>query len=156
MTTLTLTVKDLGIGAALQSMTAQLRDMTPINKAIGARLERNINMRFDTKTDPSGKAWAPWSKDTADERKAEGRGNLLEYTGRMRDSLTYFADNSGVEIGFGVDYAKYHEQLTQGSASLPKRAMLFHNGQLSESDLNDALFVAMRSFKKQLKLESTP
>lgn len=156
MATLTVTVKDVGIGAALQAMAARLRDMTPVYAAIGRKLESNVNMRFDTKTDPSGRAWAPWSQATKDARAAEGRGNLLEYTGRMRDSLAYLATATDVSIGFGVDYAQYHEQTTPGTGHLPKRAMLFDDGKLSENDMNDAFAVAVRAFKKHLKLENTP
>lgn len=111
-------VHDLDIGALLQSMHAQLRDMTPVNRAIGGVLERNVNLGFDTKTDPGGRAWAAWAQSARAARLREGRGNLLEYTGRMRDSLTHLADARGVEVGFGVNYARYHEQLASGAATL--------------------------------------
>ena len=128
--------------------------MQPVFKAIGTNLESNINLRFDTKTDPNGMAWKPWSEYTKKKRKKQGRGVLLEFTGRMRDSLTFLADNEGVEVGFGVDYARYHEQVTPGKNILPKRAMLFGTpGKLSEPDLNAVMAVAMRAFKKNLKIE---
>lgn len=146
-----ITVTDVGVSAALRAMMAQLSDLTPIYKAIGSKLERNVNLRFDTKTDPAGKAWAAWAPSTAAARKQEGRGTLLEYTGRMRDSLTFLADGTGVEVGFGVDYAKFHEQLTPGEGHLPQRAMLALNGELSQGDLDDALSAAMTALRKNLK-----
>jgi phage gpG-like protein len=152
---LTVTVTDTGVSLALQRMSARLRDMTPVFAAIGSRLERNVHMRFDTKTAPSGRPWAAWSPETADERARSGRGTLLEYTGRMRDSLTYQASATGVEVGFGVDYAQYHEQLTPaGKGALPKRAMLFDDGKLSDADLNDAMKAALSAFRKQLRLQT--
>ena len=154
---ISVSVRDLGLGAQLQSMQRLLANMAPVYKAVGATLECNVNLRFDTKTDPDGSAWAPWAKRTAAARKREGRGTLLEYTGRMRDSLTYLADAQGVEVGFGLAYAKYPEQRTPGVGGLPRRAMLFgRNGRLSDSDLLDAMGAAKRAFKKQLNLQGTP
>lgn len=141
------TVTDTSVMAALGAMHKLLRDTTPVMRAIGRKLESNVNVRFDTKTAPDGQPWKPWAPSTAKARAREGRGTLLEYTGRMRDSLTFNADRTSVEVGFGVAYAKFHE---------PYRPMLFDNGNLSNDDLNDVMAVALRAFRKQLKLESGP
>lgn len=151
MTTVSVGIADAGLGTVLQAMAAQLADMTPVYKAIGRKLESNINLRFDTKTDPSGKPWAPWAESTKEARQSEGRGNLLEYTGRMRDSLTYVLTSDSVEVGFGVEYAQYHEQLSLSQKGLPKRAMLFDGGKLSATDTEDVLAAAMKALEKQLK-----
>lgn len=145
------TVRDQGVGLALQRMTAALQDMRPVYKAIGAKLERNAHLRFDLKEAPSGAAWVPWAPSTAAARKAEGRGTLLSYTGRMQASLTFLASASQVEVGFGVPYAAAHEF---GTKRTPARPLLLDRGNLSNSDLNDALDVAMRAFRKQLKLQA--
>lgn len=152
---LKVTTTDKGLGLALRRMVALLGPggMKPVYTAVGSKLESNVHQRFDTKTDPSGEAWESWSAGTAAKREEEGRGTLLEYTGRMRDSLTFVADAQGVEVGFGVDYASYHEQVEPGDGRMPQRAMLFDDGDLSEEDKNDALAAAMRAFKKQLKLQ---
>jgi phage gpG-like protein len=138
------TVQDKGIGMALATMTKLLSgQMAPIYRAVGSKVESNVHVRFDTKSDPDGKPWAEWSQPHAAKRKKEGRGTILEYTGRMRDSLTYVADNEGVEVGFGVDYAQWNE---------PTRHMLFSaHGGLSEEDKNDALNAAMKALRRQLK-----
>jgi len=96
---------------------------------VGAVLESRINRRFDTKTDPTGAAWAPITETTKqfwtllhggpkgrarkpgkEDWKAFGRGDiassqtmpgsLLERTRAMRGSLAHNADDSGVEVGF--------------------------------------------------------
>jgi phage gpG-like protein len=148
---LTVTVHDAGLGLALTRMTALLRNMQPVYRAIGARLESNAHIRQDTHTAPDGTAWAAWAPATARARAASGRGTLLSYTGRMRASLTHFADNQGVEVGFGVAYAVPHET---GTRHMPKRALLFDNGHLSNDDSNDALKAAMAAFRKQLPLQT--
>jgi phage gpG-like protein len=139
-------VTDRGVGLALRRMTALLGDMTPISEAVGSRLERNINLRFDTQTGPDGSAWKQWAPSTAKARAAEGRGTLLQYTGRMRASLTHLADNDGVEVGFGVGYAVFAEFMS--------RPLLFDDGQLSDEDSNDALKAALQAFRKQLRLQA--
>ena len=146
-------VTDHGVQLALARFRAALRNTRPVMQAIGAKLDRNVNLRFDTKTDPARQAWTPWSAETAAARAREGRGTLLEYTGRMRDSLTHLADSDSVEVGFGVDYAQYHET---GGRHLPQRPLLLNNGSLSQKDWDDALKVAMTAFRRQLRLENTP
>lgn len=152
MTAVFVSITDVNVGKTLQAMRAQLSSMEPVYKAIGTKLESNINLRFDTKTDPAGKAWAPWSEYTKKKREKQKRGTLLEFTGRMRDSLTFIADNEGVEVGFGLEYAKYHEGLTKGKGIIPKRAMLFDNGQLSATDATDVIAAAMGAIQKKLNL----
>ena len=148
---LTVTVRDAGIGLALNRMTAMLRNMQPVYRAIGAKLESNVHIRMDAFKAPDGKAWAAWAPATAKARAASGRGTLLSYTGRMRASLTHFADNQGVEVGFGAAYAVFHET---GTKRMPKRPLLFDNGRLSSDDMDDALKAAMSAFRKQLQLQS--
>ena len=149
--TLTVTVQDAGLGLALTRMTALLRDMRPIYRPMGAKLEQNVHIRMDTFRAPDGTAWAVWAPATAKARAASGRGTLLSYTGRMRASLTHFADSQGVVVGFGVAYAVPHET---GTKHMPKRALLFDNGNLGKDDLDDALKAAMAAFRKQLPLQT--
>ncbi len=150
---LKVTLEDKGLLVVLARMQATLKDTSPVMKAIGRKLESNINVRFDTKTAPDGSAWAPWAESTAAARAHEGRGTLLEYTGRMRDSLAFIADNSSVEVGFGVPYAKHHEH---GTKRMPARPVLFHNGQLAQGDLDDAVSAALSAIKRQFNKESAP
>ena len=95
-------------------------------QAIGAVMERNINFRFDTKTDPAGNKWLPLADSTkalyAKKYKDKVPGSLLERTRRMRDSLSYDPGEVSVEVGFGVPYALYHETGTR--RGLPRRQLL--------------------------------
>lgn len=145
---LRLTVQDAGVYGLLSRLQSQLRDMTPVYKAMGSKLERNVQVRFDTKEDPNGNPWKAWAPSTAAARAREGRGTLLEYTGRMRASLTHLATNQSVEVGFGVPYAVYHEE---------SRPLLFadQNG-LSDDDMRDAMDAAQRAFRRALKLQNGP
>lgn len=95
-------------------------------ETLGALMERNINFRFDTKTDPAGNQWLPLAASTkaAYEKKYKGKvpGSLLERTRHMRESLSSDPGDVSVEVGFGVPYAIYHETGTR--RGLPRRQLL--------------------------------
>lgn len=106
--------------AELAALEDRLTNLEPLLTLIAAELEQNAHLRFETKRDPDGEAWRPWSEATREAREEEGRGTLLEYTGRMRDSLATAVGESFVEIFLGVPYAAKHEK----GEGVPRRAML--------------------------------
>jgi phage gpG-like protein len=140
-------VEDTAIQAYMQRLRGRLSNMRPVMEDIGAALESAINIRFDTKQDPSGASWAPLAPSTrkayarADRRPARGggvevarRGTLLERTGLMRASLTHEASADQVEIGFGRPYAEWHET---GTARMPRRGLLSANPDTGELGADD-------------------
>ncbi|MBX3589075.1 MAG: phage virion morphogenesis protein [Ramlibacter sp.] len=94
--------------------------------AIGAQLEGNVNLRFDTKTDAAGNAWAPVSPNTPliweSIHGSPLPGTLLERTRLMRGSLAHNPSNDSVEVGFSAPYAGYH---VTGTTRMPRRDPLF-------------------------------
>lgn len=141
---MSVTVDRAALDRALQDALKALRDTRPVMRAIGRVLESNVEIRFDTKTAPDGSAWKPWAKSTAKQRAKEGRGTLLEYTGRMRASLAVNVQKNEVEIGFGVPYAQFVEVT---------RPVLLDKGQLGKEDADDVMDAALKSIKKQMRLE---
>lgn len=116
--------KDDPIGQLLR----RLADVRPALEAIGTELESRVANRFESRTDPSGAAWAPWAPSTAATYPANGRGQILERYGDMMSSLNWQADDKGVLIGFGAAasragdvYATYHEF---GTTQMPRRGLL--------------------------------
>jgi phage virion morphogenesis protein len=110
---------------------------------IGARMEANVQARFDSKRAPDGTAWLPIAASTraSYEAKYKGKipGSLLERTRRMRDSLSYQAGDVSVEWGFSVPYAAWHEL---GTMRMPRRQLLADDpiaGTLGERDREDVL-----------------
>lgn len=138
-----ITIVDNGVIAALGRARNALASKRKFHKAAGAVLEKRQQQRFDTKTAPSGRDWAKWSPATAAARAKEGRGTLLEYTGKLRDSLAYTASETGMTIGFGVPYAG-------NVASL--RPLLFENGRLAKPDESAVLAAALEVLRKQMRL----
>lgn len=128
--TFQITVQDEQLRAVVADAIAQLEQPRPLYDAIGAVMEMNVSIRFDTRTDPAGRAWEPLSALTpkfyaltttkAGQRKApgkEGWADLRETkksikpdqnggqatlirTGQMRDSLSHQATDDFVAIGF--------------------------------------------------------
>jgi len=142
---MTITVDSRALTQVLNDSLASLRDTKPVMRAIGRVLESNVQIRFDTKTAPDGSEWKPWAPSTAKARAKEGRGTLLEYTGRMRASLAVNVDKNRVEIGFGVPYAEFVEKV---------RPVLLDGGQLGAEDADDVMDAAMKAIKKQMRLET--
>lgn len=140
-------VQDYALLEAVVALKAALKNPTPAYKKVGAYFEKEVNIRFDTKTGPDGTAWQKWAESTQEARDKEGRGTLLEYTGRMRDSFTYNANEKGVDVGFGVIYALFHEL----GAGVPARPMLLDGGKLATQD-EAAVFAILQRFIKNAPL----
>lgn len=133
-------------------------------EAIGARLKSNVEMRFETKTDPNGQAWAPLSDRTPElywtiDKERRGKlkkdaagaymfpampGSLLQRTGLMLQSLSYTATSDTLDLGFARPYAIYHETGTKRNEKpfMPRRGMLFGDpkqGRLGDGDRQDVI-----------------
>jgi phage gpG-like protein len=129
MATISLQFDDADAQRKLSSAVQQLEHPQPLMEAIGRVLRGNIERRFDTKTDPTGAAWAPITETTKqfwtllhggprgrarkpgkEDWKAFGRGDiaasqtmpgsLLERTRAMRGSLTHNSSDLAAEVGF--------------------------------------------------------
>lgn len=102
-----------------------LRHPQELMEMIGARMEANVQFRFDVKKDPAGNDWLPISAKTKAiyEKKYKGNipGSLLERTRHMRSSLTSNAGDVTVEVGFGDPKAIYFET---GTRRMARRQLL--------------------------------
>lgn len=126
---LTVTVTSKPVDDLLTKLLGQMGDLTPAMQGIGQELNSRISGRFETRSDPMGKAWAPWAESTRENYPKDGRGLLLERYGDMLKSLNFQADSSSVRVGFGAVaskagdvYAAYHEW---GTVKMPRRGLLF-------------------------------
>jgi phage gpG-like protein len=115
--------QDSGVLPFVERLINKLEDLSEEFDEIGALIVSRVQTRFDLKQDPDGNPWDPWAPSTARERAREGRGTLLEYTGRLRSSYTHSATRDGVEIGSSVPYAGYMEEGVD-SRHIPARHML--------------------------------
>ena len=142
----------------LSALQAKLGDLTPAMNSIGMEMESRISRRFETRTDPDGKAWKPWKAatirsyprpGTATARRygRSGHGSLLDRFGDMLAGLSYHADKTSVRIGFDRPYAKWHEV---GTSRMPRRGLLASsNGRLSDADASHILALLERYLKEK-------
>ena len=116
---------------------------------IGSAIKGRISGRFETQTDPNGQAWHPWAESTdkyyprpgskaAAKAGKVGNGRLLDRystngTGLL-GTLNYQAGQAEVVVGFGVDYAAYHEY---GTRKMPRRGLIFANPQSETLSADD-------------------
>lgn len=158
MTTLTIKLDGDGeIARRLDEVIGSLSRPGPMMAAIGARLEANINLRFETKTDPTGAPWAPispltsqfyalngagdpgaskpskerWGAFRRGELQADLPGSLLERTRLMRQSLAHNPSDFAVEIGMSraTPGGKWQVPMLHefGTRSMPRRGLLTAN-----------------------------
>lgn len=145
---LTITVDSKPVSDMLEKLSRRMSNLQPAMHDIGVGLETRVSGRFETRTDPLGKAWAPWAESTRENYPDDGRGLLLERYGDMLNSLNSKSDSTSVRIGFGAVasksgdvYATYHEFRTE---TMPRRGLLFADpeaGTISPDDEQTVLDV---------------
>lgn len=131
---LAITVDDKAFRSSLDAIHRGMSDLTPVMQSIGMEMESRISGRFESRTDPSGNAWAPWAQSTVDNYPEDGNRRLLDRYGDMLSSLSHQADATSVRVGFGQPYAAFHEW---GTKHMPRRGLLFADpdaGTLSPDD----------------------
>ena len=129
-----ITTDDSAFRASLEQLKRRLGNLKPVMQSIGMKLESRISGRFESRTDPSGSAWAPWAQSTLDSYPDDGNRRLLDRYGDMLASLNHQANATSVRVGFGQTYAAFHEF---GTDSMPRRGLLFADpdaGTLAEDD----------------------
>ena len=125
---------DSAFRASLDQLKRRLGNLTPVMQSIGMELESRASGRFESRTDPSGNAWAPWAQSTVDSYPEDGNRRLLDRYGDMLASLSHQADATSARVGFGQPYATFHEW---GTEHMPRRGLLFADpdaGTLAEDD----------------------
>lgn len=139
-------IDDRELMAALNRAIAVLSNPQPIYQDIADKLEANAQLRFETKTDPTGARWQPLKPATLAKKK--GVGSLLIETNRLRASLATNVGPDYIEIGTSraTDGGQWqigflHET---GTRRMPRRGILLANadtGTLGAEDEADMLAI---------------
>ncbi len=126
---------------------------------LAARLEGNIQERFDTKRDPDGKPWAPLAPATValydrldtirrgrNAGQVQRRGTLLERTRQMRQSLASNSGDNYAEVGMSrlSDGGKWSIPLLHetGTKRMPRRGIFFSDPDTGDLGLEDETMLA--------------
>lgn len=103
-------VDDHDIAGGIRRLVAAGADLTPVMAEIGDALMFSTQRRFDTKSGPDGRPWAPFAPSTLRRMPARRRpAELLRDSGRLASSLTAASDGTAVEVGTNVIYAGIHQ-----------------------------------------------
>jgi phage virion morphogenesis protein len=132
-------VDSSAVEQALRRLQAAVGDLEPAMADIAATLWERVGERFETRTDPVGKAW--------EEKKNKAPATLID-SGHMLGSLTRHADSRHAMVGFGQPYAAYHEF---GTKKMPRRGLLFadpEKGELAPDDEKAILDAVLDHLKK--------
>ena len=141
---LNIDVNDKALLDVLRPAMEQLENPTPLLERMGGVLEMNVQLRFESQTDPDGVAWPGLAESTkqayAYKYKDGIPGSLLNRSQPGgRDSLAAQVTDEVLEVGFGEEHMGWHETGTK-DGSLPRRGMLLSNwrtGELGAGDRND-------------------
>lgn len=137
-------VKSDTITPYLERLRARAGDLRQPLDEIGAALETRISGRFETESDPTGAPWAPWAESTRESYPDDGNGRILDRYGDMLASLNHQVDGDSVLVGFGQDYAAFHEF---GTERMPRRGLIFEDpeaGTLASDDEQAVLDILER------------
>jgi phage virion morphogenesis protein len=141
---ITINIDDRSVLDALQALRGRVEDMRPTFDEIGMEIETRVSARFETQRDPAGRPWAAWAPSTRKSYPKAGNGRILDRMGDMMGSLLHQADKDGVTIGFGKDYAIYHEF---GTKKMPRRGLMMEDPnarRLSGEDEQSILSILQR------------
>ena len=146
--------------AAIDRAIALLTRPREMMDAIGAQLEANAQLRFETKTDPNGQPWQPLSPTTIEiyqsdwfiQQNPEFRGgipgSLLQRTNLLRASLTHNTGEDWTEVGTSRATKGGRWQIgwlhETGTRRMPRRGILLGNpatGELGAGDQADVLAI---------------
>ena len=143
-------IHDEPVLAVLGRLMSAATNPGPALGEMGAALEGNASLRFKDKRDPTGLPWAPWSASTAEQRREQGKGELLRFDGLLATSLSYQPLQDGVAVGFGQNYAVFHE-FGAPKNRMPRRGLLFADpeaGTLGEEDEATVLEILEAHFRE--------
>lgn len=161
MNDLQITIDNAALLRAIDGALAQLSRPRQLMIEIGAKMETNARLRFDTKTDPAGQPWPPlgpitkeiyaseWFKARNPAFKNGIPGTLLDRTRQMLNSLAYNPGDDWVDIGTSrrvpgksQPYWEVGQLHEWGTSKMPRRGFLTANpatGTLATDDEADIL-----------------
>jgi len=166
VTTLNIELQDEQLLRAIDGLLQMLQQPRELLDEIGGKLESNVQLRWDSKTDPNGQPWAPLSPATVAiyesdwfvERNPEFKGgipgSLLQRTNRLRQSLAYNVGPDWIDLGTSRQVPGKSQPTWQigvlhewGTKTMPRRGLLVADpdtGRLGAEDQGDVLAIVSR------------
>jgi phage virion morphogenesis protein len=108
-----------GATTAFKYIADRAANLTPAMDEIEQMLLTSTDQRFEAETDPAGHRWTPLAPSTSKRKAAAGRERILQWSTRLRRSVTGKHDAHSVTIGTNVIYAAI--QQFGGTIARPER-----------------------------------
>ncbi len=145
-------IDDLAVQGALQKLSRQMIDLSPIMKIIGERVLLQTENRFRSEGPaPDGTSWAPLSPRTLKRKKGT---KILTESAQLRGSMRYqLLGSNAVAIGTNKIYAAIHQlggDINVTNRSVQIRHRTDAKGNLLRTDLfnGKGLIFAKNSHKR--------
>lgn len=102
-------VDDKLVLKAFKALQKALQNTTPVMRAIGVGLVRNVHDRFEAAVDPWGNPWAALHPAYAPLKRGPGILREAGMRGGLMGSITFAAGPDSVEVGTNKIYARVHQ-----------------------------------------------
>ncbi len=112
-------IESRSVTEALNRLLAAGEDLNPILNALGRQIKTNVQLGFQTGTDPYGGQWAPLKTR---------QGQPLRDKGHLMNSIDYQVEGASVEVGTNMPYARTHQFGATIEAKSAKALRFFVNG----------------------------
>lgn len=137
---LTIEIQDAELRSRLGEAISRLERPHDLMTRIGDVLAARAEWRFEHQVDPDGAPWAPLLESTLERKRKLGKPSLaLVLDGYLEGSVQANATDHAVEVGYGMEYARFHET---GTRHMPRRALLTSDwkaGALGDADRSAVL-----------------
>ena len=102
-----------GVSRELAKLASRITDLDAALKDMGASLETETKMRFESEKDPAGDDWAPLAKSTLEKRGRTGEGGkaaILQAQRHLFESIGYKVETGvGAMVGTSMVYGRIHQ-----------------------------------------------
>ncbi|KZN57609.1 hypothetical protein N473_06950 [Pseudoalteromonas luteoviolacea CPMOR-1] len=125
---LNLKFDDRQLSTQLNQMVSELSNPKALHQDIGEYLHLSTIERWDKEQAPDGSNWEPL-KESTKKNKTKNTNSILRENDFLRDTLSYFADDGGVEFGSNRVQAALMQwggtdDMASGPAAVPSRQFL--------------------------------
>jgi len=118
---ITFTYTDKGIDTLTKRLNKELSDLSKPLKDVAVYMKEEVMENFEQEGRPKG--WAALADSTIEKKKkAKGvSGQILEFHGKLKQSINLRSDKSEASVFSGVFYGVYHQT---GTRKMPQRAFM--------------------------------
>lgn len=109
MSTVNITIDDAEVLTVIARVAQRADDLTPFFTEWGTFLVTSTQRRFHAQVDPTGMPWTPLAPSTLKRKAKRARTRILHDQGHLRQSLTFLATRTELQVGTNMPYGPTHQ-----------------------------------------------